>query len=179
MAENMNEAFAPRAFERNNHYDSFPEVLGLAIVKFILALTAEERERMIENIQHLTWIVLDDTPSAADIEKYTNLGYLDLKVNKQKADDWHCLLRNMQGAKCLPEILNGNLKHLINEGDFLDDNTMAFPCEWAYFIDFEEGELETWKGGEVIDVVKFDDLSPEPMTRLENYGEEEEEEKEV
>lgn len=37
-------------------------------------------------------------------------------VGTGNANDWYCLLRNVQGAAALPEILNGNLKHMLQAG---------------------------------------------------------------
>ena len=70
--------------------------------------------------------------------------------------------------------------------DFLEDGLF---CEWAYFIDFEERKLETWKGesgdgSKTIGEVTFDGLKSEGKAYMEKmekigWGEDEEGEKEV
>ena len=70
--------------------------------------------------------------------------------------------------------------------DFLEDGLF---CEWAYFIDFEERKLETWKGesgdgSKMIGEVTFDGLKSEGKAYMEKmekigWGEDEEGEKEV
>ncbi len=45
------------------------------------------------------------------------------------------------------------LQHLV---DFLEDSLF---CEWAYFIDFENRKLETWKPPQMLDEVSFEDLT--------------------
>ena len=49
----------------------------------------------------------------------------------------------MQGIKAYNAILAGNLKHLSDNTEVASDGLW---CEWAYFVDFDEGNLETWKG---------------------------------
>ena len=55
--------------------------------------------------------------------------------------------------------------------EFLEDGLF---CEWAYFIDFEERKLETWKSGsKMIGEVTFDGLKSEGkayMERMEKIG---------
>jgi hypothetical protein len=58
-------------------------------------------------------------------------------------------------AKCLEEIYAGRLKHLIDGTNFLQDGLF---CEWAYFIDFEERELEVWASGALLETLKFEEL---------------------
>ena len=58
---------------------------------------------------------------------------------------------------------------------FLQDGLF---CEWAYFIDFENHKLETWKDGKKFDEISFEDLAKvgkEYMKELENRGRKEEE----
>jgi len=66
---------------------------------------------------------------------------------------------------------------------FLEDGLF---CEWAYFIDFENQKLETWKAGEMIDVASFSKVvqdgtsymeALEHTSDVEDKNEEEDEEK--
>ncbi|CZR52244.1 uncharacterized protein PAC_02121 [Phialocephala subalpina] len=102
-----------------NHFDSYPDGLGKDIMKFIFSLKPEEWDKMVlllNDIEVLEWVDESSKPSPELQEKYTTLGFCDTGVNRQSPDDWYCLLRNVQGAKALPEILNGNLKHMIQSG---------------------------------------------------------------
>ena len=38
-----------------NHFNSFPEILGVNTVKFIKSLTEEQIEQMKERMEHITW----------------------------------------------------------------------------------------------------------------------------
>jgi len=144
-----------------NHFDSYPDGLGVTIVKFILSLSSSDRQRMIEHISELTWVDQASKPDDAAIVRYVGLQYANLSVGDRTPDDWYCLLHKMQNGACLKEILEGNLKHLSDDTSFLEDGLF---CEWAYFVDFEEGELETWSSGQKVDVVKFEDLKDDYMT---------------
>ncbi|KAF2489731.1 hypothetical protein BU16DRAFT_622359 [Lophium mytilinum] len=168
-----------------NHFDSFPGGLGHRIAAFVLNLTPEGRQAMIEQVEALTWVT-DGTrsvgpgskprPSDAEIEKYNALGYASDDFSGKAWDwahgkigkvvplnppptCWYALLRNLQNGFLLFEIHKGDLTHII------DDSSWRFNkrCEWGYFIDLEEGELETWKDGKRADVVKFDDLTESYM----------------
>ncbi|WVW81038.1 hypothetical protein I302_103029 [Kwoniella bestiolae CBS 10118] len=149
-----------------NHYDSFPDQLGVDIVMFITALRPEERQRMIERLDEITWVDEEfELPSEELVELYTTREYhLNSYEKKDKMDDpekferrhelssryykhmnWSQLLRGVQGAPCLALILSGELKHLIDSSDF-EDNWLC--CEYAYYVDFENQIFEMIVGGE-------------------------------
>ncbi|KAI9709320.1 MAG: hypothetical protein M1820_003440 [Bogoriella megaspora] len=128
-----------------NHFDSYPSGLGADIVKFLLSLTPDQWEKMIEQTNKIHWIRTDENESVEPElqEKYSKLGFSDTTVGKRDLGDVYCLLRNVQGAAALQPILDGTLQHLKDNSDFAKD---ALFCEWAYYIDFEERTLEVWKG---------------------------------
>jgi hypothetical protein len=122
----------------------------------------------------------------------------DIRFNRQALDDWYCLLHKLQNGKVLQEIQKGKVKYLDESSsssfsdlpstfiqnpalksdavDFLKDGLF---CEWAYFIDFENQKLETWKAGEMIAVATFEGLASKGdlyMDNLERPEEENEEE---
>ncbi|OCF58541.1 hypothetical protein L486_04574 [Kwoniella mangroviensis CBS 10435] len=144
-----------------NHYDSYPDTLGVRIVMFILGLTPEQRQSMIERLKEIIWIdeELDSPPSEELFQYYTSKDFhLDSYEKEEKLKcpaefehrrrtphTWSELLRGMQGATCLPEILSGELKHLIDRTRF-ESNWLC--CEYAYWIDFENQTFEMTVGQE-------------------------------
>ncbi|KAF4635452.1 hypothetical protein G7Y89_g2648 [Cudoniella acicularis] len=151
-----------------NHFDSYPSGLGSEIAKFILSLTPEEWDEMAKLVEGITWVKEGEKPSKELQERYSSLGFADLQVSNRALEDWYCLLRKVQFDKTLPAIKSGNLKHLVESIDFLKDGLF---CEWAYFIDFENKTLETFKNGKAIEQVSFEKLGEaggeEYMTLLE------------
>lgn len=169
-----------------NHFDSYPSGLGQDIVAFLLSLTEEDIKNMAARVAEITWVSESSPPTKGQQEYYSSLDFANLRVSEGRLDEWYCLLHKMQGAAALPQVLNGKLKHLKEGIDFLEDGLF---CEWAYFIDFEERKLETWKGesgdgSKMIGEVTFDGLKSEGKAYMEKmekigWGEDEEGEKEV
>ncbi|KAJ3507441.1 hypothetical protein NLJ89_g6303 [Agrocybe chaxingu] len=136
-----------------NHYDSYPDALGHDIVAFLLSLKGpEDYEKMAGLVRNITWVDEASTPSPELQRKYSELGFSNPQVSNQSLEEWYCLLDKMQGAAALPAIQNGDLEHLVESIDFIEDTLF---CEWAYFIDFENRKFETWAYGEKLDEVAF------------------------
>ena len=108
----------------------------------------------------------EDSPPSKEVQdRYITAGFADLDVSGKRADDWYCLLRNVQGAACLPRILDGSLKHLVDAADFESD---ALFCEWTYFIDWEKKGVKVHGGrGKGDRVCSFANLSKEWMESCE------------
>ncbi|KDR82082.1 hypothetical protein GALMADRAFT_221968 [Galerina marginata CBS 339.88] len=138
-----------------NHYDSYPSYLRQNTSKFIRGLTPQGHNTMARRLREITWVDRDSTPSLEIQHQYQRAGFADLSVSNKSAADWYCLLHKTQGAAALPAIYNGQLKHMAESVDLLDD------CDWAYFVDFENKKLETWCGGEAVDVATFEKLVKE------------------
>ena len=69
----------------------------------------------------------------------------------------------MQGAACLPHILDGSLQHLSDDTKYADE---GFDYEWVYWIDFEKRTLTTvGKGME--DMAPFEKLGTRYAIELE------------
>jgi hypothetical protein len=99
-----------------NHWDSYPEGLGKDIVEFILSLEPKDYAIMERNLRDIEWVKEETTPTPELQKYYSELGFADLEVDTKILDNWYCLLRKVQGAAALPEILNGKLKHMIDQG---------------------------------------------------------------
>lgn len=74
---------------------------------------------------------------------YKQAGFCNLGVSRQTAEDWYCLLRELQGARWLVETYKGNLFHILDGSDFPKDSLF---CEYAYAINFDTNMLEVYKG---------------------------------
>ncbi|WWC92148.1 uncharacterized protein L201_007102 [Kwoniella dendrophila CBS 6074] len=154
-----------------NHFDSYPEGLGVDIVRFILGLSPEETETMVQRLTEIIWVTEDDPVPSDLLELYKSRDFhLDKYQKEQREEDpdnmsnimrgyggeprnWYSLLRGIQGASCLPYILDGTLKHLIDGTDFEEDGLF---CEWSYWINFEDeffvmndGEERKWNFNEL------------------------------
>jgi hypothetical protein len=122
-----------------NHYDSYPEGLGMDVLEFCKSINNWEYLKVLA--ERLMLVDSDSTPQRSHKQMYAK--YADTGVGNQSLDDWYCLLRNIQGAKTLYEITNSNLKHIIDNHMFLADSLF---CEWAYIIDLDEMGLRVYKG---------------------------------
>ncbi|CAA7257356.1 unnamed protein product [Cyclocybe aegerita] len=134
--------------------DSYPSGLGTDIVKFILGLSGhEDYMEMDKRVRQITWVDMNATPSPELQRKYSEMGFSEKRV--VKLAEWWYLLYKLRGAAALPAIQSGNLEHMIESTDFLQEHIL---CEWAYFIDFENQTLETWTFGHHVANVSFQDL---------------------
>ncbi|KUJ12291.1 uncharacterized protein LY89DRAFT_204730 [Mollisia scopiformis] len=135
-----------------NQSDCYPEGLGKDIMNFLLKLTHEDWGKMLELVKEIKWV---DQKAEAPVElqdKYMKLGYhLTAEMAESREEymkegysvydetsDWYSLLRAVQGSRALEEILKGDLKHMTQNVEFLEDGVC---CEWAYFINFEKKAL--------------------------------------
>jgi len=119
-----------------NHFDSYPEALGVSILRFCHNTSVERMNEIFDNIQLVDEFLSKPTPEQQnECEKY-----LDLSVSSQSPEDWYCLLREAQGG--LDAWAEG-LKYMIDSRDFLKDSLF---CEWAYIINLTTNELEVYRG---------------------------------
>lgn len=95
-------------------------------------------EKMKKAAARIVLVDLNSTPSTKLIQKCKK--YADLGVSEQRYEDWYCLLRKTQGD-LFP--YNNDLQHMIDYSDFLRDSLF---CEWAYMINLDNGQFETYKG---------------------------------
>jgi len=121
-----------------NHWDSYPDCLGMDIVKFISSLTPEDYATMAHLVAGITWVDSESKPSPELQERYRDLGFSDTRVSNQSLEDWYCLLRKTQGAAALPAIQSGALKHMAESRKF---STVIRPSFLA--VDFTDS-LQRW-----------------------------------
>ena len=81
-----------------NHSDSYPSTLGCNIVKDIIKIRTDENlgiDWLKEKAEKLRLVDSHSTPTAKDCLKFGR--HCDLIGSRQSTQDWHCLLRNLQG----------------------------------------------------------------------------------
>lgn len=126
-----------------NHFDSYPDGLGQDVVNFVNKVTKEKGWDKFKEQTKKVKLVDEHTskPSAVDKELYKE--FFNGNVSDQSLDDWHCLLRNVQGAATFEEIHNKSLFHMIDGRNFIKDSLF---CEYAYIINLDDMTLEFYEG---------------------------------
>jgi len=120
-----------------NHFDSYPESLGVSILEELEAMDFEKLRKAVEK---LTLVNEDSKPTfeqRLDIAKE----FWDLSVDDQTPESWYCLMRNAQGQ--LTPYYSGELKYMVDSHNFILDSLF---CEWAYIVNLDTMKLEVWRG---------------------------------
>jgi len=120
-----------------NHFDSYPDGLGLNILNEIRAMDFEKLKARVSKIEFV------DTAVKPTFEEQLNIPkeFWDLTVSKGIAEDWYCLLRKSQGT--IEPYYNGTLKYMIDSASFIKDGLY---CEWAYVVNLDTMKFEVWRG---------------------------------
>jgi len=126
-----------------NHYDSQPDTLGLKILREL---------RDVDN-----WnVVLDRTESLIPISEQRRLGdntsMAEAEIRRAFPDleyrgdpqNFYDLYQPLQGT--LQPYLDGKLMFMPDAADFIHD---SLHCEWAYIVNLDTNQLETWKGNQL------------------------------
>lgn len=116
-----------------NHFDSYPEGLGVEVLAFARGdmNTAREQARALR-------LVTDDIPPTAE-DKVALAQFADLNVSRRTDDDWYVLLRRTQGDPAA--ILRSG--YMIDNHAFPTDSLFA---EYGYVVDFDAGAFEAYRG---------------------------------
>jgi len=119
------------------HHDAFPEELGRLVVEFVAKRlkTVGGQEQFRSALAEVTWI--EDEMAHVDADSVARYGWDGIC-------SWYGVLRQFQGAVGLHAIADGNLRHLIDDSDFIS----AWDCEYAYVLDLDRGVLEFWEGNQ-------------------------------
>lgn len=118
-----------------NHYDSYPEELGLAIVRFVKETSIEVLNQIFDKIKMVEQTTKPTPEQIEECKEYSNSS-----VSNQSLNDWYCLLRETQGS---PELYLGDLKYMIDNKAFIRDSLF---CEWGYIINLTDNKLEIYRG---------------------------------
>jgi len=120
-----------------NHWDSYPEGLGVAVLHFLRTMDAEDEIRYRDAAIRIKHVSNDVPPTRDEIVEL--IKYSNLSVSEQDASDWYCLLRETHGKP--RQILGcGYAEHA---PEFPLDSLF---CEWGYLIDFDARKLEVYQG---------------------------------
>jgi hypothetical protein len=115
-----------------NHFDSYPEGLGVAMAGFIAAKPSVEGARVMV-------ARLKDVSGTEPSEAYRVL-YEDSQEDVSTGQDWYSLLRGNQGD---PEAILVSGVYEESGSSWLCDSLF---CEWAYILNFDEEVLEVYVG---------------------------------
>lgn len=121
-----------------NHFDSYPDGLGSALVAQIKAILVEKGKNWLEQKAiALVQIDTESKPSPAHINALRP--YADLSVGRQSLDDWYCLTRKLQGD--IRNTLEAGV--MIENNSFINDSLF---CEWGYIINLDDFTFEVYEG---------------------------------
>jgi hypothetical protein len=118
-----------------NHYDSYPEELGVKIMKFIEETPVTELNQIFDKIIMVNG---GSKPTAEQINQC--IQYYCPDVSTGKVDDWYALLRESQGEL---NAYKEGLPFMIDSADFIKDSLF---CEWAYLINLDTNTFEVYRG---------------------------------
>lgn len=121
-----------------NHFDSYPDGLGLDIMAWLReCLESESRlEEVVSLTRRLRKIEHSDSlPTEEEWHHFSE--YADTRVST--GDDWYALLRGTQGK---PDVAL-RAGFYVDASEFLLDSLF---CEWAYVVDFDKSVFEIYRG---------------------------------
>jgi hypothetical protein len=119
-----------------NHYDSYPEGLGVDVATFVREIITEGTvDQYAQKALDLEGVGDEDIPTPEQREKYTHLFQ-----NVSTGTGWYSLLRELQGDP--RQILDTGVTPVTNRGWV--GNSLF--CEWAYVINFNTRKVEVYKG---------------------------------
>lgn len=127
-----------------NQYDGYPEGVGSEVIAELVKIDKEKGWDVFkQNCKKVKLVDENKKPSKAVIKKYVDNGFYNDKVNAQNSEDWYCLLRELQGANYIPNIMSGKVEHMLNGTNFVKSSLF---CEYAYVIDLDKMVLEFYRG---------------------------------
>jgi hypothetical protein len=123
-----------------NHFDSYPEYLGMRVLEFCKQV--KDWEALRENVKSLTLVNEHEKPTDEQMQEYANY-YSNPNVDDHPVKDWYWLFHSLQGEGILYAVEKGDVKHMIDDHTFLANSLF---CEWAYIIDLDKMKLRVYKG---------------------------------
>ena len=122
-----------------NHYDSYPDGLGVAILADLRLVNIEELKKLAGQVK---LVDEDDTPTEEDIfalKKYTDTTVGQTIGGDNSKPNWYQLTRELQG-ELISTIKAG---YMADNENFIKDSLF---CEWGYIVNFDENVLEVYRG---------------------------------
>ena len=124
-----------------NQFDGYPSGVGSDMVEFIRSV--DDWDMFKKHASKVRLVSGDEKPSEDIQKEYIDSGFSNLQVSEQSADDWYCLLRNLQGADMFKAIYEGRVHHMLGANGFILDSLF---CEYAYIINLDTMEFEVYEG---------------------------------
>lgn len=122
-----------------NHYDSYPESLGMHIITFCKNYSLEEMNRLYDKIE----LVGDEPPTSDQIEYCREQGWINDSVNMMlEREDWeeHITWDDILVARqnSLENLNKEKKPFMVDNADFINNSL----CEYAYIINLDMNVLE-------------------------------------
>jgi hypothetical protein len=114
-----------------NHHDSYPDSLGLDVLRWLRKAHEAGSRRMAGNLRV---VGPESKPSDEDIERLKP--YADTTVSTRRLDEWYVLLRGTQG----------NPAAMLDAGVIEDASSFAAQGEYGYVVDFDARAFEAYEG---------------------------------
>lgn len=123
-----------------NHFDSYPDCLGEAMVGFARVWGSKAKQAELKNrVVSLKMVGDNDAPTPEIIAKAKKLGLYDPSVSTGRETEYYALLRKAQGE---PDQYLA-IGVMPDGADFALESLF---CEYAYIINLDTGELEFYEG---------------------------------
>ena len=119
-----------------NHWDSYPEGLGVNVAQFISKNTIED---MNMKFNAITMVKNEVKPTEEQVFKCMKLNLYNGGVRNQTIYDWYCLLYEAHGN--LELYYKAGLME--DNANFLEDSLY---CECGYIINLDNNTLEVYQG---------------------------------
>lgn len=120
-----------------NHWDSYPDGLGLTVLNFVRHFTTDTENLYREQAANLHHVDENVKPTRDEVVKL--IKYSNLSVSERDAEDWYCLLRETHGN---PTAILG-CGYAEHAPEWPKDSLF---CEWGYLVDFDTRKLEVYQG---------------------------------
>lgn len=118
-----------------NHFDSYPESLGVTVLDFCKKNSLERLGRIFDGI---ILVNEEDKPTKQQIKEC--IYYFDDRVSTKKPTEWYALLRDSQGN---PEAYINGLNYMIDGAGFIKESLF---CEYGYIINLDDKVFEVYVG---------------------------------
>ncbi len=127
-----------------NHYDSYPDGLGLDILRI---LTKENIENIRNNISKVIMHTKDEIlekcfNSAGGKDEYSKSS-IDMRNNIYRAVCEGMNIQEYDGESLIRMIVDGEVNEILGDTTFVSDSVF---CEYAYVIDLEKNTFEVYYG---------------------------------
>ena len=123
------------------HWDSYPEGLGHQFAKLLMKPVADKLDSWFDKIVEID---TNELPTEEQKQHCIDMGWFNGNVSNRNADDWYCLLRELQDPEAWAELIeNDKVVYIDNYINFIKDSLF---CEYAYIYDIDKKELEIYVG---------------------------------